>query len=54
MDSKINKLNEHIALAHLGGGQKRIDKQHEKRNSQQENVLTISWMKVLLKRLVLW
>ncbi len=34
MDSKqnkINKLNEHIALAHLGGGQKRIDKQHAKK-----------------------
>lgn len=31
MDSKINKLNERIALAHLGGGQKRIDKQHEKK-----------------------
>ncbi|GAA3582638.1 acyl-CoA carboxylase subunit beta [Snuella lapsa] len=31
MDSKINKLNERIALAHLGGGQKRIDKQHAKK-----------------------
>ncbi len=31
MDSKINKLNERIALAHLGGGQKRIDKQHQKK-----------------------
>ncbi|MDP5158849.1 MAG: acyl-CoA carboxylase subunit beta [Flaviramulus sp.] len=31
MDSKIEKLNEHIALANLGGGQKRIDKQHEKK-----------------------
>lgn len=31
MDSKIEKLNERIALAHLGGGQKRIDKQHEKK-----------------------
>ncbi len=30
-NSKINKLNERIALAHLGGGQKRIDKQHEKK-----------------------
>ena len=29
MDSKINKLNQQIALAHLGGGQKRIDKQHQ-------------------------
>ncbi len=29
MDSKINKLNEQILLAHLGGGQKRIDKQHQ-------------------------
>ncbi|WP_276390121.1 acyl-CoA carboxylase subunit beta [Eudoraea chungangensis] len=26
----LNKLNERIALAHLGGGQKRIDKQHKK------------------------
>ena len=31
MDLKINKLNELITLAHLGGGQKRIDKQHEKK-----------------------
>ena len=31
MGSKINKLNERIALAHLGGGQKRIDKQHSKK-----------------------
>jgi propionyl-CoA carboxylase beta subunit len=31
MDSKINKLNEYIAQAHLGGGQKRIDTQHEKK-----------------------
>jgi propionyl-CoA carboxylase beta chain len=31
MDSKTNKLNERIALAHLGGGQKRIDKQHAKK-----------------------
>ncbi|MGZ0016629.1 acyl-CoA carboxylase subunit beta [Yeosuana sp. AK3] len=31
MDSKINKLNEQIALAHLGGGQKRIDTQHTKK-----------------------
>jgi propionyl-CoA carboxylase beta chain len=34
MDSKENKiikLNERIALAHLGGRQKRIDKQHEKK-----------------------
>lgn len=30
-NSKINKLNERIALAHLGGGQKRIDKQHDKK-----------------------
>ncbi len=29
MDSKINKLDEQIKLAHLGGGQKRIDKQHQ-------------------------
>ncbi|WP_406683997.1 acyl-CoA carboxylase subunit beta [Seonamhaeicola sp. MEBiC1930] len=31
MDSRIKKLNEHVALAHLGGGQKRIDKQHAKK-----------------------
>ncbi len=31
MDSKINSLNEKIAQAHLGGGQKRIDKQHQKK-----------------------
>ena len=30
-EEKINKLNEHIALAHLGGGKKRIDKQHAKK-----------------------
>ncbi|TWO31914.1 acyl-CoA carboxylase subunit beta [Seonamhaeicola sediminis] len=31
MDSRIKKLNERVALAHLGGGQKRIDKQHAKK-----------------------
>ena len=31
MDSKIKGLKEKIAEAHLGGGQKRIDKQHEKK-----------------------
>lgn len=31
MDSNIKSLNEKIELAHLGGGQKRIDKQHEKK-----------------------
>lgn len=31
MDSKINKLNEKLALAYLGGGQERIDKQHQKK-----------------------
>lgn len=31
MDSKLDKLNNKIALAHLGGGQKRIDKQHQKK-----------------------
>ncbi|GGG50479.1 acyl-CoA carboxylase subunit beta [Bizionia arctica] len=29
MDSKIKNLNEKLALAHLGGGQTRIDKQHK-------------------------
>ncbi|WP_379952899.1 acyl-CoA carboxylase subunit beta [Dokdonia sp. R78006] len=31
MDANIKTLNEKIELAHLGGGQKRIDKQHEKK-----------------------
>ncbi|MEL6918180.1 MAG: carboxyl transferase domain-containing protein, partial [Bacteroidota bacterium] len=31
MDSKLEKLNEKIALAHLGGGQSRIDRQHGKK-----------------------
>jgi propionyl-CoA carboxylase beta chain len=31
MESKINLLNEKIALAQLGGGEKRIAKQHEKK-----------------------
>jgi len=31
MDPKLKKLNDRIALAHLGGGQKRIDKQHAKK-----------------------
>jgi propionyl-CoA carboxylase beta chain len=31
MSSKIDKLNERITLAHLGGGQKRIEKQHAKK-----------------------
>ena len=31
MDSKIEKLKDKIAQAHLGGGQKRIDKQHQKK-----------------------
>jgi len=31
MDSKINDLNEKLALAYLGGGQNRIDKQHQKK-----------------------
>lgn len=30
MEDKIKALNEKIALAHLGGGQSRINKQHEK------------------------
>ncbi|MBT8306059.1 MAG: acyl-CoA carboxylase subunit beta [Maribacter sp.] len=30
MDSKLKKLEDRIALAHIGGGQKRIDKQHAK------------------------
>lgn len=30
-DDKIKELNKRIALAHLGGGQKRIDKQHAKK-----------------------
>ncbi|MFK5972292.1 MAG: acyl-CoA carboxylase subunit beta [Flavobacteriaceae bacterium] len=31
MDPKLEKLNKRIALAHIGGGQKRIDKQHQKK-----------------------
>ncbi len=31
MDQHIEKLNEKIAQAHLGGGEKRIDRQHEKK-----------------------
>lgn len=31
MNSKIDKLNERIELAKIGGGQKRIDKQHAKK-----------------------
>ncbi|MEH6682194.1 MAG: acyl-CoA carboxylase subunit beta [Sediminicola sp.] len=31
MDSKIQKLREKIALAHLGGGEERIKKQHQKK-----------------------
>ena len=31
MESKIRILNEKIAQAHLGGGEKRIAKQHEKK-----------------------
>ncbi len=31
MESKINILNEKIAQSHLGGGQNRIDKQHQKK-----------------------
>lgn len=31
MDTKLQKLQERIALAHLGGGEKRIEKQHQKK-----------------------
>tara|TARA_R110001583_G_scaffold145096_1_gene297112 strand:- start:48496 stop:50049 length:1554 start_codon:yes stop_codon:yes gene_type:complete len=31
MDSKIEKLDKRVALAHLGGGEKRIAKQHSKK-----------------------
>ncbi|MDO7138452.1 acyl-CoA carboxylase subunit beta [Algibacter lectus] len=31
MDSKVDQLNKRIAEAHLGGGEKRIDKQHAKK-----------------------
>ena len=31
MEDKLDKLKERIELAHQGGGQKRIDKQHEKK-----------------------
>jgi propionyl-CoA carboxylase beta chain len=40
MDSKIKTLNEKIALAKLGGGQARIDKQHQKKKlTARERVL---------------
>jgi propionyl-CoA carboxylase beta chain len=39
MDSKINNLNEKLAQAYLGGGQKRIDKQHaQKKLTARERV----------------
>jgi len=31
MDEKLRKLEERVALAHLGGGEKRIEKQHAKK-----------------------
>ena len=31
MDDKIKSLNDKLNLAYLGGGQARIDKQHEKK-----------------------
>ena len=31
MDDRLKKLEERIALAHLGGGEKRIEKQHAKK-----------------------
>ena len=31
MDDKIKKLEERVALAHLGGGEQRIAKQHAKK-----------------------
>jgi propionyl-CoA carboxylase beta chain len=31
MDPKIKALQEKLAKAHLGGGEKRIEKQHEKK-----------------------
>lgn len=40
MESKIKDLNEKLALAYLGGGQDRIDKQHEKKKlTARERVL---------------
>lgn len=40
MDSKIKTLNEKLALSHLGGGQARIDKQHQKKKlTARERVL---------------
>ena len=40
MDSKIKTLNEKLALSKLGGGQKRIDKQHQKKKlTARERVL---------------
>ena len=40
MDSKIKTLNDKIALSKLGGGQARIDKQHQKKKlTARERVL---------------
>ena len=42
MESKIKDLNEKLALAYLGGGQERIDKQHQKKKlTARERVLYI-------------
>jgi len=60
MDSKISTLNDKITKAHLGGGETRINKQHQKKKltarERIEYLLDegsfedICWMKVLLKR----
>tara|TARA_R110002167_G_scaffold63832_2_gene180495 strand:+ start:4200 stop:5777 length:1578 start_codon:yes stop_codon:yes gene_type:complete len=42
MEAKIKDLNEKLALAYLGGGQERIDKQHQKKKlTARERVLYI-------------
>jgi len=50
MENKIKTLNDKIAQAHLGGGEKRIAKQHEKKKLPRANVSNTLWMKVLSKK----
>ena len=43
MDSKIKTLNEKLALSKLGGGQARIDKQHQKEKTYRKRACVISY-----------
>jgi propionyl-CoA carboxylase beta chain len=38
MDSKIQELNDKLALAHLGGGKRQNCKQHQKKLTARERV----------------